>query len=360
MQTVDRVRRMWSYLDRHPEHATLPKWRQIIEMGLLYGLRRIGPGYFVDGAWWRPEIPFADKWQHVNRSEYRKLIGRLNPAEYRKASQHKVVEKATLELLKLPTAKCYGFLHAVRGRSTTGTPLRTADNLAQLLEAHVGTCICFKPVEGYGGKGFQALNVTRAPNGSLHLMHPLSRESQTVPGWVERYADPEGYLLEEHLLQHVELADINPSSLNTLRLWMFDDGQSISTVAAMLRIGRAGSQTDNTSGGGIPCPINITTGRIELVVEIANSPGTEYLLSHHPDTGAQLLGRQIPHWEACKQLAADALAAFPRLRLAGLDIAVTPQGPKVIELNAMPDYRGCAYMGLPLKRLPVDPRPAHR
>ncbi|WP_326540122.1 sugar-transfer associated ATP-grasp domain-containing protein [Pseudorhodoferax sp.] len=327
-------------------------------MALLYSLRRIGPGYFVDGAWWRPEIPFADKWKHVNRSEYRRLVERFNPSDYRKASQHKVVEKATLQLLALPTARCHGFLHRVRGRTVDGAPLCTAQDLTRLLARHAGSRVCFKPVEGYGGKGFQALDVRRADDGTLHLVHPLSGQSLTVDAWLAQHMEPDGYLLEEHLTQHPDLADINPSSLNTLRMWVFDDGQSISTKAAMLRVGRAGRQTDNTSGGGIPCPIDIESGRITFVVDIANAPDTEYLLSHHPDTGAPLGGRQIPHWQACRQLAAQALAAFPHMRLAGLDIAVTVDGPKVIELNAMPDYRGCAYMGLPLKRLRSVATPA--
>jgi hypothetical protein len=344
---------MWSYLESQRDRQALPRWRQALEMVVLFALRGIGPGYYVDGAWWRVEVSFADKWRHMNRREYRHFLARHNPAEYRKASQHKVVEKAVLQMMGLPTAGFVGFLHSMRGRTVDGSPLTTASDLRLLLSRHLEMRLCFKPVEGYGGHGVQMLDVKRDATGQLRLVHPVTGDVISVEDWLRCLQSDDGYLIEHALRQHPGLADINPSSLNTLRIWVYDRGASIEVAGAMLRVGRAGSQVDNTSSGGLRCPIDIRTGRIRFAL---SSLDGAHLLERHPDSGAPLTDREIPDWPSCQDLAARALAAFPHMRVAGLDVAVTPDGPHVIELNTFPDYVGCACMNLPLKRLDAELR----
>jgi Sugar-transfer associated ATP-grasp len=74
-------------------------------------------------------------------------------------------------------------------------------------------------------------------------------------------------------------------------------------------------------------------------------------LDRHPDSNFLVKDFQLPHWEATKRVACEALKAFPRMSIVGLDMAFGPDGPVLIELNVLPDYIGCAWIGLPLKRL---------
>ena len=46
--------------------------------------------------------------------------------------------------------------------------------------------------------------------------------------------------------------------------------------------------------------------------------------------------QELPFWEQVKALAESCLASFPRLCFAGLDIAISPTGPVVVELNVQP------------------------
>src|SRR5687767_2917604 len=83
----------------------LPTWRQFAELVVLYVFRRMGPGYYMQARFWRRNVPFRDKWRHAHQVEYLKYVHALNPPAYLKASQHKVTEKAVLELLRVPTPR---------------------------------------------------------------------------------------------------------------------------------------------------------------------------------------------------------------------------------------------------------------
>jgi len=328
--------------------AVLPAWRQVLEKCALFLLRGIGPGYYLQARWWRADIPFSDKWDHPNRREYNAFIDRVNAPRYQKISQHKLSEKAVLCLLGLPTAPFVGYVHATRGRDRLGHPLRCAADLENTLGRHVGQRICFKRVEGFGGFGFVAYDIGQDA-GRITLTQPVSGERLSVPAWWAANAnDPEGFVLEEYLRQHAEMAALNRTSVNTIRIWVYEKNGEYVVPGAYLRVGRSGSQVDNNSSGGLCCPVDVERGTTRGAMDVKKDCAPCH---HHPDTGAALAGFRIPHWNECVVMAGMALSAFPHMRVAGLDMAVTPEGPCLIELNVRPDYIGCAWMDLPLRRI---------
>jgi Sugar-transfer associated ATP-grasp len=332
------------------EHSTkqLPAWRQAIEMVLLYVLRRIGPGYYIQARWGRRSIAFGDKWDHMNRYEYLAFIDRWNPPEYQKASQHKLVEKAVLNLTGFPVAPFVGYVHHLRGRGANGASVQTPEQLAQLLTAFAGHRLCFKRAEGFGGFGF-ASYIVETSGGSVALRDQGDGSVLTIAQWWERDGlDSEGYVIEEYLKQHPVVARINSTSVNTARIWVVCTDRMKEIVGCYLRIGRASSQVDNISSGGLVCSIDIATGRLRELVDPRHDART---LSAHPDSKLALQGYQLPDWERTKRLALDAISAFPHIKIVGLDVAFEEAGPVLIELNVCPDYVGCARMDMPLKQL---------
>jgi hypothetical protein len=324
----------------------LPIWRQSLEMVLLYLLRRIGPRYYIQARWGRSAIPLRDKWRHLNRAEYLRLVSRLNPAAYQKASQHKLIEKSVLASQHIASPRFIAYLHPLRGRDASGEPVRSVEQLRALLLRHQHQRVCFKLVEGWGGIGFASYLIVPHKD-SIQLVLAEGLEPLSIEDWWQRNASKQdGFLLESHLDQHPAMAALNSSSVNTVRMWVLLEGQNCTVLGAYLRIGRRGSQVDNRSGGGIVCPVDVRTGQAHDAYDPAHAGHT---LIAHPDSQALLAGFQIPFWNEALGLAGDAIAAFPHMCLAGVDIAVTPTGPSVIELNVVADYLGCARMDLPLK-----------
>src|SRR6185369_12906584 len=60
-------------------------------------------------------------------------------------------------------------------------------------------------------------------------------------------------------------------------------------------------------------------------------------ITRHPDTHAQITGTILPMWEAALSLALRAHRSFADRALVGWDIALTADGPVIVEGNGAPD-----------------------
>ena len=66
--------------------------------------------------------------------------------------------------------------------------------------------------------------------------------------------------------------------------------------------------------------------------------GNSYSLCNiHPDTGVPISGT-IPYWEETICIVKEIASGMPQLQYFGFDVAITENGPKIIEVNVFPDY----------------------
>jgi hypothetical protein len=89
---------------------------------------------------------------------------------------------------------------------------------------------------------------------------------------------------------------------------------------------------DNVSSGGIESIVDVATGRLGPAV-LLTQDGRRVEFDRHPDTDAQIAGVLVPHWSAVRELTLQLMHAFPELEHVGWDLAVSDQGPRVIEGN---------------------------
>ena len=336
----------WELTIRRAREGNLSVARQMLEMCALAVVTGNGPGLYHLAGFWRRSVSLREKLGHLGARGYRRRLRQLNPLEYRKITQNKLPEKGLLKLLGFPTPNFVGFLCPHVGRAHDGSPLRDADDLERVLRTVDEPRLCFKPVEGWGGKGFEVVEMIRGDN----LEFRLARDSRRVAlhAFVAEQLSRNavsGVLIEEYLEQHPDMAKFNRSSVNTCRVWVARSHDAAARVLlAYLRIGRAGSLVDNQSSGGIVAPIDLGTGTVSAAID---GLPTRAVYVRHPDHGAQIEGRIIPAWREVMSLARDCLGAIPRVRFVGLDIAIGPTGPVVIELNVSPDREGAAFVGAP-------------
>jgi len=318
-------------------------------MAVLRVTRGLGPGYYLMGEFGDPHMRLEDKLQFYDGKAYRKRVYELNSPRYAKLSQHKMVEASILRFFALPTPEAYGYFHPERGRTTTGDPLRTPRDLAPLLESQRISKFVLKPSEGMEGRDFVAAE--RTSDGRIRRID--AEDSESVEAFVEaQLVRPGGYLMQAYVIQHPELAEVNPSSLNTVRMMTFQPkGEEPRCLGGFLRMGRAGSLVDNTSRGGLFSVVDLETGTLGP----ARWPvPSSQLLENHPDSHARIAGRTLPFWSETRALCRAALQAFPHIRFAGLDIGFSAEGPLVIELNVEPGYRGFALIQQPTARALSD------
>ncbi len=180
--------------------------------------------------------------------------------------------------------------------------------------------VILKPEYGSQGKGVFAISAEEIEENLL-----------------DTYAEIAGkrYLCEGYIVQHPALAKINPSSVNTIRIFTLNDGKSVRITSAAIRTGGKGSVCDNMSAGGVGAAIDIDSG-------VVCTNGVDFekrAYVWHPASGVQLIGIQIPFWTEITDMVKQAALRVGETPICGWDIAVTENGPLLIELNNRPAGR---------------------
>lgn len=158
-------------------------------------------------------------------------------------------------------------------------------------------------------------------------------------------APDEHTICEEFICQHPVLNALNPHSVNTVRITsLLVDGE-VEILSATLRCGAGeDSITDNLSKGGIGAQIDIETG-------IICDYGRDFAMntySHHPVSGVQIVGLQIPNWDRAIARLKEAHKRVPQCTLYGWDIAITEDDIDIVEANSKPGIRNIQQLdGVP-------------
>lgn len=137
-------------------------------------------------------------------------------------------------------------------------------------------------------------------------------------------------VVQKPLEQSEVLSDINPSSVNTIRVMTLlrKDG-SVKVCSSVLRMGKDASKVDNASSGGITVGIQ-NDGKLNKIAYSVN--GRKYL--KHPTTGVRFDDIIIPNVSLIRELVAEQATKLPYFRLISWDVALDKNDePVLIEAN---------------------------
>ena len=176
-----------------------------------------------------------------------------------------------------------------------------------------------KPFYGASGKGIEIVySNENLPLEKLYQQYKLSK-----------------CLLEEVVIQHKEMEELHPDSLNTMRIATLRKEEDIIIMGVALRIGTGNEVVDNFHKNGIVASVDIETG-------IVKSMGINYLhrrFVKHPDTGKKIIGFQIPNWNKVLDTVVKAAKALPEMDYVGWDVAIDRNdNVLLIEGNSIPDF----------------------
>lgn len=142
-----------------------------------------------------------------------------------------------------------------------------------------------------------------------------------------------GFLLEECIENTPSIRAIAPGSLNTIRIvTMIDNTGKLRILAALLRMGDGQAFTDNYHDGGMACPIDISTSRLQTFAYGMNFKK----FNKHPSSGVIFEGYYIEGFQQCLDLVSEIAFVEPNARYVGWDFAITPNGIDLIEGNIPP------------------------
>ena len=142
-------------------------------------------------------------------------------------------------------------------------------------------------------------------------------------------------LLEERAENHPELKKFSKVSLNTLRIISVRLPEGVKIIAALFKFGDGDNLADSP-GAGYKCPVDPETGVIYGGVTGSGKLDMVFL-ERHP-LGFEMIGVKIPFWEELVKLVKDATMHLEDVFYIPWDVAVSPDGPLIIEGNVHCGY----------------------
>lgn len=145
-------------------------------------------------------------------------------------------------------------------------------------------------------------------------------------------------IVQSKLLNHHEIRDFTRAKgLSTIRVVSARKGGRINVIGACLRIIVGESEVDNFShgaGGNLVAAVDVDTG---VLITARGSDSRVWPkmtdVAQHPSSGMSIVGLQLPHWPEVIALVKKAHESTEVLHTVGWDVAITDDGPVIVEAN---------------------------
>lgn len=197
-----------------------------------------------------------------------------------------------------------------------------ADRLNFLSFIKTRSYVVKKSVNEAMGRGIELINVSDYRGKEDVLFNALLKQGKII--------------LEDPIIQSSAMAQLNDSSVNTVRLISFNNNGEILIPFCFLKIGRKGSFVDNGGAGGILVGIDEKSG-------VTNTLGFDESCNtykKHPDSKVDLLNFKLPEFNKAIKLCKTLASQTPTIRYIGWDLAHTDAGWVVVEGNGMSQLVG--------------------
>jgi len=284
-------------------------------------------------AFWKP-YEFAFKAPYITAKTYMNRVGKFDPSyipfgvrnvilapyikddNYCVAFQNKAYLGKIYSGIKQPKIVCRKIEGIYYDENYNHI---TRDEAVQLCKATLErTEIVIKPSGLCGGAGVVFLK--EATEGLL------KEEFKKIPKLM---------VVQEAIKQHPKMAELNPTTVNTVRLTTYMNGSEVVPLAALIKIGNAGVRVDNYKHGGHILGVNLDGKAQTWALNVERQRVTVL------PTGIDLSqGMEIPGFDNVIKTAVKAHYQTPRMKTISWDIAIDETAEAVIiEANFGGDWR---------------------
>lgn len=188
----------------------------------------------------------------------------------------------------------------------------------------------FKPVDLYCGIGIERWNYT---SGSQTWR--FGKKDFDTPSFLaycrQRSLD-RAYIVQSRIRGSEFSSRLAVNGICTVRVVTARCGEEEPILLiASLRMPTGTAYVDNFAAGGIAAPVNLCDGKVS-----GPAVGKNVKLGiwrSHPDTRHPIEGVSVPAWEQTADLCVGAHRTIPRVAFIGWDVALSAEGPVLLEAN---------------------------
>lgn len=325
---IDKFYNLWH---KYPADVRRQRMKDYLS---LFEAKGLTTDEYYDFEFEKREDEFRNTFLGLNEQRY--YLSYLNPLRYYSLARNKYLAHKMLEDTGVCMSKLFCYYQPEARYIASEEKASDISGVLQILKTKgVSQCV-IKTTESSHGDNVWVINdieykdndavLTRFDGQTLLLSSILSNEA---------------LIFESVVRQTKQFAAFNESSVNTVRFMtlLYPDG-SAKIIATFIKIGRAGRCVDNAGGGGnVDVCVDTETGEIKYAIQFDGWRNIKEI-DVHPDSGNQLNGVIIDNWQAIKEEVKRFQLAFPYCKAVGWDIAITEEGPVVIEANDFWDRTG--------------------
>lgn len=188
--------------------------------------------------------------------------------------------------------------------------------------------VIIKPSRLSQGVGVQCISIT---NGVV------DGDGRLFDGLLKEYK--KNFQIQQKIKQHKDMAALNPTSVNTLRILSYRSGMEVLIIYSVIRIGRMNQVVDNQSAGGLSTTIS-KDGKLGKYS--FGSVGNEKI--EKTDTGVVLKDYKVPSYDKALEFVKRLHLNLPFFNIIGWDVAIEENGePILIEFNTKPGLSQSAF-----------------
>ena len=204
-----------------------------------------------------------------------------------------------------------------------------------------------------GGSGLETRDGTAVTPGQF--AERLINGLQAPPMGAQAVPEARAMLLQQMGVAHPSIEALSGSQvMQSVRLCtILDDTHRADIHFSFMKILVGENLIDNFQKGktgNVMAFVGRESGRVFRAIRNDPVLGVCRLVSHHPDTGAPLIGFEVPYWHQACELAKRAAVCFGNTRAIGWDVGITPEGPVLLEGNGNWDPIAPLYQPFPRVR----------
>lgn len=175
--------------------------------------------------------------------------------------------------------------------------------------------IIVKPIDDEGGKGIEKYEYINDEESKIVYSSLLFKKQ---------------LLVEQCIKQHPDMNKLYNKSVNTLRMFTFyKDGQAY-FLQAILKVGNGGV-VDNFSSGGMYTYVD---DEGTVYAEAIDQMDNKYY--KHPISNETIVGFKVPMFKEAVGMVKEAAKVVPEMGYIGWDVAISEDGPVLVEGNCYP------------------------
>jgi hypothetical protein len=264
-------------------------------------------------------------------------LSRFNPPAYQHLTESKDEFYKICRKNNLPIPETYGWTQDGRRYDANGDLIEDARAWEEYLSDHLPEDFIVKDRDGAYGSGFGAFHRAEESfqpmeGGGTHDIRALTQVFSSAGG-------ASGIIIQKRLFDAPPLTVLSGRrGLQTMRIntLLHDDGR-VSILFYMIKILASNTISDNFSMGTTGNLIaygDQDAGILRGAVNIHECGSGMKVVDAHPETGVAFDGFRLPFWSDAVELVTGAQRCFAELPTLGWDIALTGDGPVIIEANS--------------------------